>query len=172
MSDIDNLASRLTECGLIVFDGASGSGKTYVASRVASLLEKPHFDFDSYIDRSSNEPYVNRIDYDALRTEIEINRQSVVLSGVHAKEVVRDLGYQNYTLVYVANVIPGTSTYRYQEFCDEDYLQEITPESTYQEVLNGGYLDAQEVLDQMIRVYHKNETPQNDADITFHNHIE
>ncbi|HDS1199675.1 TPA: hypothetical protein QDZ95_003218 [Shewanella algae] len=172
MSDIDNLASQLVECGFIVFDGASGSGKTYVASRVASLLEKSHLDFDSYIDSSSNEPYVNRINYDALRTEIEINKQSVVLSGVLAKEVLRYLGYQNYTLVYVANVIPGTSTYRYQEFCDEDFLQEITPESTYQEVLNGGYLDAQEVIDQMVRVYHKNETPKNDAEIIFHNHIE
>ncbi|HIF9519356.1 TPA: hypothetical protein ACX6SR_003834 [Photobacterium damselae] len=172
MSDIGNLASRLAECGFIVFDGASGSGKTYVASRVASLLEKSHFDFDRYIDSSSNKPYVNRIDYDALKTKIEINRQSVVLSGVFAKEVLRYLGYQNYTLVYVANVMPGTNTYRYQEFCDEEFLQEITPESTYKEVLNGGYLDAQEVVDQMIRVYHKNETPQKDADIIFHNHIE
>ncbi|HIF9110515.1 TPA: hypothetical protein ACX6PT_003299 [Photobacterium damselae] len=172
MSDIDDLASRLAECSFIVFDGASGSGKTYVASRVASLLERSHFDFDSYIESSSNEPYVNRINYDALRAEIEINRQSVVLSGVLAKEVLRNLGYQNYTLVYVANVMPGTNTYRYQEFCDEEFLQEITPESTYQEVLNGGYLDAQEVVDQMVRVYHKNETPQNDADIIFLNHIE
>ncbi len=173
MSDIDNLASQLAKCGLIVFDGASDSGKTYVASRVASLLKKSHFDFDRYIDSSSNKPYVNRIDYDALRTAIEKNRQSVVLSGVFAKEVLRYLGYQNYTLVYVANVMPGTDTYRYPEFCDEEFLREITPESTYKEVLNGSrYLDAQEVVDQMIRVYHKNETPQDNADIIFHNHIE
>ena len=42
MSDITNLANRLAKCDFIVFDGASGSGKTYVASRVARLLEKSH----------------------------------------------------------------------------------------------------------------------------------
>ncbi len=172
MNNFDELVRRLNECDLIVFDGASDAGKTYVANQVASIMDKPHLDFDRYVDEFSNAPYINRINYSCLRNHIDNAEQSVVLSGVFALEIVRTLGYEEFTLVYVANVIPGTERYREQEFNDEETLLALTPESNYQEVLNGDFGHAQEIIDQMVRVYHKNEKSKTLADIIYLNQIE
>lgn len=171
MNNIENLVRSLNECDLIVFDGASDAGKTFVAAQVARIMGKRHLDFDSYIDESSNEPYVNRVNYSHLRSHIANASQSVILSGVFALEIVRTLGCEEFTLVYVANVIPGTERYRAQEFNDEAVLLALTPELNYQEVLNGDFCHAQEIIDQMVRVYHKNEKPKTIADIVYLNQI-
>ncbi|OUR84745.1 hypothetical protein A9Q75_01495 [Colwellia psychrerythraea] len=138
---------------------------------VAKSLSRDFFDFDNYVIKDSLAPYIERLDLERLQFDISKCQQTPILSGICAFDVAKELQIANPCVVYVVNVIPGTERYRNQEFCNNQLLLEITPENSYQEVLNNNYKYAQEVIDQFVRVYHKSHEPINKSHITFFNEI-
>jgi hypothetical protein len=91
-NDPDELAAyvRSQEKGLIVFDGRTGNGKSYLASEMAKLVPCTSVDADEFLIRKTSK-FVRALKLDELRDRIEAGFATsplVVLSSVCGRQVV------------------------------------------------------------------------------------
>jgi hypothetical protein len=91
-NDPDQLADyvRSQEKGLIVFDGRTGNGKTYLASEMAKRVPCASVDADEFLIRKTGK-FVGALKLNELRDRIEVGFAKfplVVLSSVCARQVV------------------------------------------------------------------------------------
>lgn len=88
--------SSLKEGSLIVIDGFSDSGKTYLGRQIQKELGIFHIDTDSYVNPEINSgSYQERISLKAFRSEIEnIIRigGSLVISGICVQDIITTIG--------------------------------------------------------------------------------
>jgi hypothetical protein len=78
-----------TLCSSIVIDGDPGSGKTTLAGEIANELgfRVVAFDDDKYLPRDGR-PYLEQLNYEALRNDIMASSTGIIIEGICALKVL------------------------------------------------------------------------------------
>ena len=81
----------------IVIDGDPGAGKTTLATEMASELDARRVSFDDYLPDvlGDQRPYFEKLNYKALRGEILASDARIIVEGVLALRVLKQIGVQH-----------------------------------------------------------------------------
>jgi adenylate kinase family enzyme len=174
---ISHFEGKVRAGEIISIDGIDGSGKTYLAMRLAQELGAEHVEVDSFLDRNRG-GYVPFIRYEELaRCLDDFLRagRSVVIDGVCMESVLARLGKAPTCRVYVKRMGPGPPSPYWK---DESDFAERTPE----EVIEGWARSAQVLnemwattevktgsgaLDKEVLQYHHEQRPHERADVIY-----
>jgi hypothetical protein len=122
-NDPEELASyiRSLERGLIVFDGRSGSGKTYLANAMANGVPCAAVDADAFLVRKQGQ-FLRALKVDGLRSAIEAAFRAaplVVLSSVCGRQVIEQSKLQAATFVWIERTSLPQLEIALRDFADD-----------------------------------------------------
>ena len=96
---VDALRS-ISEPYTVAVDGASGAGKTHLASLLANQIGAAHLDLDDFVQRGQG-AFVSAIDFQALRDRVAEQPDKLLISGVCMREVLDRLPLSASQHIYV-----------------------------------------------------------------------
>jgi AAA+ ATPase superfamily predicted ATPase len=82
---------------LIVIDGDPGAGKTTLAKKIAGELDAKKVSFDDYLPDvlGDERPYLEKLNYEALQSEILASGPKIIAEGVLALKVLKKVGVRH-----------------------------------------------------------------------------
>jgi len=101
IKSIKNLS--LKSPGIISIDGVDGVGKSTIACKIAEELSLPYIEIDTFVQEQQG-GYIDHIDYDRLSESIKqaiITKQMIILEGICVQQILKKLGLNSYTKIYV-----------------------------------------------------------------------
>lgn len=160
---------------IISVDGVDGSGKTYLASRLAEALSDEHAEVDAFLDRNKG-GYIEHLRYNGLRQCIDDHvhaGRSIVVDGVCIEWVWDRLLRVPTYRVYVKRMgVPGPYWKDEADFtqrtADEvlDRAEQLAAMQTNQWVATP-YVAVVPPLEKEVIRYHYERKPQEIADIIY-----
>ena len=85
---------------LIVIDGVDGSGKSTLANKITKNLGFAHISLDDYLEKNRGY-FVEYIKYNLLKKEIDSASSSIIIEGVCALAVLKNLKIKYDLLIYI-----------------------------------------------------------------------
>lgn len=167
----ERLPDRLP--AIVGVDGHLGSGKSYLARQLASLIDGTHIEVDRYLAPQQG-AYLPFLNLEELRQAVlaEGARQPVIVDGICLQEVFDLLGLRPDLTVYVRRISPAGLWH------DED-LSAASPEAPDPEEVLQEYEDLAKVLEpdtgteehahvsREVARYHREYRPVQRADILY-----
>jgi hypothetical protein len=96
---------RVRRPSVVAIDGCDGSGKSTLARYLATQLERPLFELDTYLDKNLG-LYVSAIKFDDLKRDIG-KFSDMIIEGVCLMEVLRRLDITPDLTIYVKRMHLG-----------------------------------------------------------------
>jgi hypothetical protein len=152
---------------IVGIDGLAGSGKTWVASELGTLLGCPVVSLDDFV-RHGPAPYPDMLDYDALH--VALSRQlPLVVEGVMLRLALGRLSILPSLHVYVRRWVSPRKLGS-PEFWEESLEEVIAAENELCRAL--GIADDEPMLHRELACYHQQFNPYDAADVVFENLFE
>jgi len=101
-------SARCTDPPVLAIDGFDGSGKTYLAERLAASMNATHLKLDDLLNEKGS-GFLDHLRYDELATAVDRARQkgAVIIEGVCVQEVLERLRVKPSVHIYVKYLVAG-----------------------------------------------------------------
>lgn len=160
---------------IILVDGADGSGKTYIASRLAKALDAEHVEVDAFLDRNKG-GYIEYLHYEELRQciddHLDVGR-SIVVDGICIEWVWDRLQRTPTCRLYVKRMgLPGPYWKDEVDFTEGTVDEVLGRREQLAAMLSSqwgttAYMAVVPQLDREVIRYHHERRPQETADIIY-----
>lgn len=97
-----------TDAPVLAIDGMDGSGKSWLAERLAASIHAAHLNLDEFLNQKRG-GFLDHLRYDELAAAVNRARDggAVIIEGVCVLEVLQRLGVKPSVHIYVKHLVAG-----------------------------------------------------------------